>query len=379
MNRADNRHDNEVSWRAVRAGLAILALLAPACFYLEIVRGAESVVAGVPAPLPMVLLFLLGVAAAGPVSRWFKCTRQELLVVYAMLLVAAPVFSASVLFSLIQKVVDYYYFGQNSPLWGPTFFGYIPAWWAPTDPQAIAGFFEGRARVPWSLWLVPLTAWLSFMLALWTSCFCILVLIRRQWIDNERLNFPLAQIPLDMVRGSGSGQSQGIGRIRLGGLFWVGLAVALLVSLLDGIAKRFPSVPSLPLGPLTVIQPNETGIFSLVYEIQFNLFPWMLGLLFLVPKEITFTAWFLWLIHMLLNIGVVVFYGWGRQTDTFLGGLVSFATVQGEGGVLALGLWVLWIARGHFRHVGKLILRRGTPGLEAGEPLVYRLALIGLV
>jgi len=373
---AAGRRGGEVSWRAVLAGLAILALLAPTCFFLEIVWGGESIVAGAPAPLPIVLLFLLAAITATPILGRARFSRQELLVVYSMVLVGGPLFNTQVLFYLIPKVVTYYYLAYGNPLWGPTFFRYVPAWWAPTDVRAVEGFFDGRAQVPWSLWWGPLAAWLSFMLALWMSAFCTVILMGRQWITHERLSFPLAQIPLEVVREPRPGQAQGVGRIQLSGTFWVGFAVALFLTFLDALAKRVPSVPSIPLGPVTVIAPNPTGLLSQVYDVQLILYPWMLALIFLVPREITFSAWFLWLVHMALNVGAVALYGAGGNGHEFWS---LPATVQGAGGVFALAFWVFWSGRHHLVHVARCIFRRQTGAIETQEPLLYRLAFIVLI
>jgi hypothetical protein len=358
------------------AGLAILALLAPVSFFLEILWGGQSIVAGAPAPLPIVLLCLLAAITATPLLGRARFSRQELLVVYVMVLVGGPLFNTNVLFYLIPKVVTYYYLAYGNPLWAPTIFRYVPTWWAPTDVRAVEGLFDGGARVPWSLWWGPLAVWLSFLLALWMSAFCVVILMGRQWITHERLSFPLAQIPLELVREPRPGQAQGVGRIRLSGTFWTGFAVALFLTFLDALAKRVPSVPSLPLGPTTVIAPSPTGLFSEVYDVELILHPWMLALLFLVPREITFSAWFLWLVHMALNVGAVALYGAGRNGHEFWS---LPATVQGAGGAYTLALWSLWIGRHHLVHVARSIFRRQTRATESEESFLYRVAFVVLI
>ena len=63
-------------------------------------------------------------------------------------------------------------------------------------------FFEGLPpgqAVPWGEWILPLFWWLSFIGAAACVSICLAVLLRRQWVDHERLVYPLANV------GGGSG------------------------------------------------------------------------------------------------------------------------------------------------------------------------------
>jgi hypothetical protein len=41
--------------------------------------------------------------------------------------------------------------------------------------------------VPWEVWLLPLLYWLLFALALFLVMVCMMVILRRQWVENEKL------------------------------------------------------------------------------------------------------------------------------------------------------------------------------------------------
>ena len=63
--------------------------------------------------------------------------------------------------------------------------------------------------IPWSAWLVPLLAWLPLILCVYVAMICIAVILRRPWIQDERLNFPLIQVPIAMIaEGQANGQTQ---------------------------------------------------------------------------------------------------------------------------------------------------------------------------
>jgi hypothetical protein len=70
---------------------------------------------------------------------------------------------------------------------------------------------------------------MTFIGALLTVCFCLVAVLRRQWIDRERIVFPLAQIPIDMVESSGDGQK--MPAFMRGKIFWAGFAIPFSITL----------------------------------------------------------------------------------------------------------------------------------------------------
>jgi len=135
-----------------------------------------------------------------PVGKLLKFSRQELLAVYAIVLAGAPLVSHGVLGYMLPHEIFLQHGVHIHPEWKGAFFSYIPNWFSPTDPKAVEEFFTGNALVPWKLWWTPLAMWSSFLTALAMASVCLTLLLQRHWISNERLSFPLAQIPLELVR-----------------------------------------------------------------------------------------------------------------------------------------------------------------------------------
>jgi hypothetical protein len=48
------------------------------------------------------------------------------------------------------------------------------------------------------------------LLAAYGAMICLMVLVRRQWIEHERLTFPLAQVPISMIGESGAEDSSNL-------------------------------------------------------------------------------------------------------------------------------------------------------------------------
>ena len=63
------------------------------------------------------------------------------------------------------------------------------------------------------------------------------LLVRKQWTIHEKLAYPLAQIPLDII-------SNGP-RVFKTPLTWVGFSIAVGINVLNGINHFFPNVPGI--------------------------------------------------------------------------------------------------------------------------------------
>ncbi len=286
-----NRQADGVTLRAVLVSFVLLILVAVGAFYVEIAwRRVYEFGSGVPAMAPVALLFILTALMGIPIFRRVGFTRRELLSIYAIVLVGAPLVSHGVLFWMIPKTIAYYYAARVHPAWETAFLQHIPAWFSPTDFGAVEGFFEGHAQVPWSLWWIPLSAWSTFMFSLFASAFFLLIIVQRQWIGNERLSFPLAQIPLEMVRDPGPGQQSRAGRLSLAWLFWIGLFISLFANFMNTLSGKVPSIPAIPLGPIPIMQWQKIGPLAGLGQIDLVLWPWMIALAYLIPKELSFSA-----------------------------------------------------------------------------------------
>ncbi len=304
-------------------------------------------------------------------------TRGELLTVYCIVLVGAPVLTHGVLAWMLVKNIAYYYTARVQPHWETMFLEHVPPWWAPSSQLAVEGFFEGRTPVPWSLWLVPLAAWISFSVALFISTLCLMAIVQRQWITSERLTFPVAQIPLEMVRSSAGGGQRSTGRLPLNWVFWMGLIIAFAVNFLSSLSDKIPALPSIPLFLGDIIPWNRVGPLAGVGGITVILWPWMIAIAYLIPKELSFSVWFFSIVRVLLTVAAIAAGATPMRPEDWWSTAFPAPYYQGGGAVLALSLWALWIARKHLARAARIAFGRGAAGGDAGEPLPYRLAFVG--
>jgi len=368
-----------VTFRAVALALVFVVVLAVGAFQVEVLYYASAVVTGGPAVWPLSLLVLLAGAMALPWLRRHGLTRRELLVVYSIVLVVSPLCSSTVLFYLLPKVMLYYHMARANPAWETGFLQYIPLWFAPTREAARNGFFDGQSSVPWGSWAVPLAAWSSFLIAAFAASMCILALLQRQWITHERLAFPLAQIPLELTTDTQARTANTPGGLSRSRLLWIGVLASGAASFLSSLSQSWPALPTLPLGPIMIVPWQKVGPLAGLGAFYFTFWPWLIAIVYIIPKEIAFSCWFFWLVRLALHVAGIMAGGVPALPEEVWSSNFPAPYYQGTGAVIAIGLWMLWVARQHLLFALSSAFSRGSGKADAAEPLPYRWALVGLV
>jgi hypothetical protein len=368
-----------VTWRAALISLAIIMLSVPAIFYGEVVWGQGENITKIgiwstdaPAAWPLTILFFFAALMSLPILRRIGLTRRELFTVYSVVLVATPLLGSGVLFFVLSIPVGYHYLGHVFTNW-ETFLPLIPSWFGPSSQLAVEGYFQGGAAVPWGEWARPLAAWGSFMICLFGARFCLLALVQQQWIRNERLTFPLAEVPLQMVEQRDGGKA---GRLTHNKLFWGGLASAFILSFLTTLSRWVAAMPSVP-SSIVVLREQGIGPLAALGQLQILLIPWLTALAYIIPKELSFSVWFFWLAKLGMAMLAISFGADPRPADVWENHEFPAPYDQVTGAVLVFSVWVLWRAR---RHLSRALRIAFTGrGSDADEPVSFRWALIGLV
>jgi hypothetical protein len=364
--------------RAAITAYLLLILLSWVAFYVVLVQfTASSFGTGVPATAPYAVLFLLTALASIPaVRKVMPCSRRELLSIFAIVLMGAPLVSQSILGWMLPHTIVQHYLARAIPDWESGFLHQIPVWFSPSDPRTVEDFFLGRATVPWSLWLVPLAAWCSFLVALVTASVCLTAVVQRQWITSERLSFPLAQIPLETVAENRPGRGGEAGRLPVGWMFWSGLLISLGIGLYNGLNQWVPALPTIPVGPVTLIQWQKVGPLAALGDVDIVLWPWLIALAYLIPKELSFSCWFFWWFRVALTVLAIAAGATPERTEEWWGNTFPAPYWQGVGAVLALAFWTAWTARRHLARALRIAFGRDAGRADAGEPIPYRWAFL---
>ena len=211
----------------------------------ELYTGASNIAGGnppVPVLLALTLLLLL--------RRWLQLSDAELLAFYLFACFALlPTTFGGVRSFFPTLMAPLYYATPDNRL--KEFWEMLPDWWMPRAAAIVRGFFEGAdGHIPWDAWLCPLMRWTLFFAGLWASGYGAGWLLAPQWLSSERLNFPLAQLPLQMVRGVD-------GRNFFATLsVWAGMAVGAMPTVLMVLASLFRPVSRFwDLAPFLVERP----------------------------------------------------------------------------------------------------------------------------
>ena len=300
--------------------------------------------------------------------------RGELLTIFSMTWVVGTMPREGWIHDWASVVAAPSHFATAENQWDEIFFDLLP-WhvFARTSPQVIDGFWfgaEAGTPVPWMDWLGVIGQWLGVSLGLVVFGFCLFVLFQRQWVEVEKLTFPLAQLPLDLTRGFDGPRR--MPEIFSSPLFWLGVGVVLLPTLYN-IATYF--APGLP--PLDVFWQRHilTSRGPLSRDIGVRVMPIVLAVAYLCPLDILGSLIvFYWLAVLkdwaLLRVG----FSAGMAGQQIEGREILF--MESYGALIFLALWSIWLARGHLRQVWQQV--RSGEG-DRRQVVRYRFALVGLV
>ncbi|HSV73478.1 MAG TPA: DUF6785 family protein [Chthonomonadales bacterium] len=369
-----------VTWRSVLLGLALSALTNLWIHWAELVLGGRGHTALANTSIPVGafnVLFALVITNI-ILSRFLRplaFSPAELLVIYVMMTVSTVISSSGGIHFIVPGITAAFYYANASNNWAALFHPFIPDWLAQKDAAALRGFYVGNAMVPWDAWRSQMVAWVGFMVLVALATLCLVSILRRQWIDRERLTFPTVAVPIQMMQQGGSFFSNR--------LLWIGLAIPFCINVMNTFHLNAPAVPYLP--TRTAGQPDLVHLlnappWNAIGHTPISFYPFVIGIAYLLSVELTFSCWFFWL----MTKGQAVFgaatglaagpAGGGQSAWPFIGH-------QGAGAFMALALIGLWLSRGYLREVWGMAFgrrERGAPAPDAAEPMSYRAAFIGL-
>ncbi|MBT6628655.1 MAG: hypothetical protein HOB49_16705, partial [Gemmatimonadetes bacterium] len=356
--------------------VAAISVLSP--WAILVVKGSQLTSNAIPI-IAIFLLFLVTVVLQ-PILRWLgdrgAFTRPELITIYVMMLVGSVVVTTGFAGTFLSVITGAVYYATPENDWNSLFVPYLSRWLTPDDTQAIRLFYEGLPKgqvIPWESWVRPLVTWISFILVFYWTLFCIGVILRGQWVENERLVFPLTRLPLAMVeepaKGS-EGERSLVARLFTNRVMWMGFAIPLLIHSWNSLGNYSDAFQKLPLSGTMALLPGLVTV-----PVRLNL-P-VLGLAYLMPLNVAFSVWFFFAIGVLQTL---IFARLGIQIGTGdvwnSGGGAPSILHQSAGGMMVFVLFLLWTARSHIRGLWRQA--RGQQAIDGREVLSPRLAFGGL-
>lgn len=360
--------------RAVTLGLLGTAIVVVWIHHAELVLGGSrghtalantSIPVGAFSALVALVGANLAVRALAPRLR---LSQSELITAYAMMTVSTVLASSGGIHFLVPALAAAFHFATPANQW-ERFHPYIPTWFAPRDAAALDAFYVGNAPVPVGVWMTPFLVWGGFLFAFVLATLCLSTLLRRPWVDQERLTFPTVVLPLELTEEEGA--------LLRDKLMWIGFAIAFGIGTLNNLHLNFPAIPGIQVRSID-LSPYVTDFpWNAIGYTPISFYPFVTGIAYLLSTEVTFSYWCFYLLTK-VQLVVCAAGGW-RMPGASPESDAPYLPNQGAGAFLALALIALWVNRAYLGQV----LRRAAglaPALrgEDREPLPYRWAVVGL-
>jgi hypothetical protein len=315
-------------------------------------------------PLMVIVLFL---------NRLLKLSRGELIVVFVMPLIGATM-PTYFIGKMIANFTVPYYLASPENQWQPYYESILPDYSVVPGGEPLRWFFEGLpagVSIPWDVWVIPVFWWMTVIAAYYGCCLCLMVILRKQWVENERIDFPLMEVPLAVLEDP---EANGFFRIPVlnSPLFWIGFCLTLfwvLWNVINHFNPLFPQIPwrypSLQFGPFFP-------------PILMRMYPIVTGFGYFMKLDILIGLWFF---NFLTTMEMGLFNQFGYKEDLFNEYSTNPLAMgsQSQGAILMIVIVGFWMARGHLRDVFRKAFRGDTDVDDSNEILSYRAAVFGLI
>lgn len=315
------------------------------------------------------ILILSALLVLNPVLRRIRpvwvLDQSELLTIYIMLTVSVILSGMGMLQFLCTTLgaVPHY----TTPFNGwDAYIGCVPRQVLPSL-SAIDAFYRGDQLIPWQAWTSPVLLWSGFFFCMLFCMLCINSIMRKQWMDRERLTFPIVQLPLEMTEPRTS--------FFKNGWMWLGFGIAAGLESMNSLNFLFPSVPYLQLRAYNIGTNFTAPPWNAIGSLTTTFYPLAIGLGFVLAADVSFSCWFFYLVTKLEGV-VVAATGWKTS-----GGFCSppYVQEQGVGAFIGITLVAIYLARRHLRDVLAKAFRRRPDVDDSQEPMSYSMAVMGLI
>lgn len=309
----------------------------------------------------------------------FAFRQGELLTIFVMLSLSSAIAGHDMMQTVVPVIPNGFWFATPENEWQQLFWRFLPSWMTLSDLSVLQDFYDGDTtfytKKYMTAWWEPILWWTLFLSVVIWVMICIDLLIRKQWIERERLTYPIVRLPIEMTHSDG--------RLFKNKYLWTGFAIAGGIDLINGIHAFFPVFPEIPvrkadLGVYFTEKPWDAMGWTPVYILSFGV-----GLAFLMPLEMSFSLWFFYLFWKGERI-------LGRAMGLQVLPGFPYDGPQGVGAYLAIACFALYGGRKHFYSIFMSLINTfkfreqyssSTQDLtpEMRDSTDYRLPIIGLI
>ena len=299
----------------------------------------------------------------GRIKKSLALKPSELFIIYMMMAVATGAAGHDTVEMLTQVVGYPFWFATAENEFEDLFFNYLPKWLMVEDKNILEGFYTYNESLyengAFREWIRPLMIWAGFLIVLYFGMICLNVILRKQWMERERLSFPVAQVPLGLMDSRRP--------VYKSKIFWYGFAGAACLSLMNGLHRLYPVVPGPTYGKFDLTQFFTERPWNAMDAVYVEFLPFILGLAFFIPVTLSFSIWFFywfWKAEMVIGSIIGIHY---------LPGFPGYWT-QGMGAVIFMFIMFLLWARQHLWRVLRSVF--GSRDADSG---LYTFAILGFI
>ena len=320
------------------------------------------------------ILILLGIGLLlRRLNRVLELNRAELLVIYTCISIGSGLAGVDRFLVLMPLISHAHWFATPENDWINLFHLHIPDWLVVSNKRVLEGYYHGFSSIYEShnliAWIPKILWWTLFIVAVHLVMLCLSLIFRKQWVESERLSYPIIQLPSEMT-------------IPNGGFFrspwmWIGLTIGVSIDIINGLNYLFPAVPSLGGKLFDLRQIFTERPWNGIGWSPIGVFPFGVGLSFFIPLDLSFSCWAFWLIWRAERL-LGTMAGW-RGLPRF-----PYEAEQSHGAYLGLCVLAIWMSRRYLKQIFDSIFTRnnklhprGSPSQD--EPISYRLILIALI
>lgn len=367
---------NKITVRSIIIG----SLLIPAaCFWVtnsEMVTGVTEITSTALLIGAVFILFVL-VLLNLLLERFMPkqaLSGTEMLVIYVMFTLAMSINGIGMFGFLTTALTNPYWYATPENSW-KEFYPYIPDWFAPQNQDAIKDFYLGGSSLytkeHLSAWATPIATWSIFTFVLLFVMFCLNAILRKRWVDQEHLAFPIAVLPIEM-----SVRKRRFSDYLKNKLLWIGFTIPVIIQSINSLQFYFPNLPYIKVKPFDIGYLFSTRPWNAIGWLPIAFHPCVIGLTYFIPLDVSFSCWFFYLFRKAERVLAVMMGTSGA------GAMARFPAIaeQGTGAWIGLTLIALWIGRHHIFAVLRSAFGSKSANINnQNEPISYRLAVIGLI
>ncbi len=295
----------QIRWRAVILGLVLVPINCVWLSQMEMATRYSGAGTGGPYPTTFslfanVVVLLLVLRALNELVKRVKpewaLSFGEMMVVYTMLCVASAVDAIDFIDVLVPMITHLHRYDDASAghPYAEEILRYLPSYFTLNDSQALKAWHEGRPELFWTMrtllaWLPPYAVWGAVICVMLGVMLCLSALLRVKWIDQERLTYPIVQIPVRIASAEAG--------LFSAKLFWLGFGIAASISVLNGLAVFWPMLPVIKV-KLWDLSPHFAGRpWDAMGWTPVSFYPFGIGLGYMLPQDLLFSTWFFfWLL-----------------------------------------------------------------------------------